>query len=71
MACRLVRELKLGLFVNPMTSQAASKIVFRDLGIDSQQSGRSSHLRTHDDGGMDSSDINQTIEMLKIVRSRA
>jgi hypothetical protein len=32
MACRLFRELKLGLFANPITEREVSKIVFRDIG---------------------------------------
>lgn len=44
MACRLVRELKLGLFVGPMTELegAMSQIVFKDIkqhGISFEQRG--------------------------------
>jgi hypothetical protein len=32
MACRLFRELKLGLFVGPVSEGAISQLVFRDMG---------------------------------------
>jgi hypothetical protein len=32
MACRLFRELKLGIIIGPMTEGAISKLVFRDMG---------------------------------------
>lgn len=37
MACRLFRELKLGIFRDPMTEQAVSKVVFRDIGLMSHE----------------------------------
>jgi hypothetical protein len=32
MACRIFRELKLGLIEGPITEEAISKLVFRDIG---------------------------------------
>ena len=55
MACRLFRELKLGLFVKPMTEDTISNIVIRDIGtIPSQHSRFIFELRTLDDTGTDS-----------------
>jgi hypothetical protein len=54
MSCRLFRELKLGLFVDPMGEEAMSKIVFRDMAtIPRHQSGHAYELRTREDAGMD------------------
>lgn len=52
MACRLFRELKLGLSVEPMSERAISHIVFRDIGVVPQQSS-GQILDTIDDVGMD------------------
>ena len=54
MACRLFRELKLGLFVKPMTEDTISNIVIRDIGtIPSQHSRFTFEPRTLDDAGAD------------------
>jgi len=54
MACRIFRELKLGLFADPMTDQDISKIVGRDIGaIQQLQSGYAFELHTPDDAGVD------------------
>jgi hypothetical protein len=54
MACRLFRELKLGLFPGPPTVGKISEILFRDVGIITQQhSGHAFELRTLDDAGTD------------------
>jgi len=60
LACRLVRELKLGVFDDAIDAHAVSKIVFRDIGFISQEdSERTSELHTHDDTGMNTSDANE------------
>jgi len=48
LGCRLFRELKLGLYAEPMTDRAISKIVFRD--IPWQPSGHGFELSTLDTG---------------------
>ena len=49
MACRLVRELKLGQFSDPMTEGAISQIVFIDMGnMPRQRSAHAFELRTDD-----------------------
>jgi len=49
LGCRLFRELKLGLYAEPMTERAISKIVFRDMGnIPRQPSGQGFELSTLD-----------------------
>jgi hypothetical protein len=54
MACRLFRELKLGLFVKPMTEDTISNIVIRDMGtVPSQHSQFTFELCTLDDTGTD------------------
>jgi hypothetical protein len=54
MACRLVRELKLGHFRDLMTEGAISKIVFNDMGdIPQQQSGHGCELGVHDNADTD------------------
>lgn len=58
LACRLVRELKLGVYEDLMTQHAISKIVFRDIGNSSQQqSGCTSEPRTHDSADMCACDV--------------
>ncbi|KIM86339.1 hypothetical protein PILCRDRAFT_4842 [Piloderma croceum F 1598] len=53
-ACRLVRELKLGLFREANTEIVVSNVVFRDMGIVSQQeSGSTSELDTRGTIGVD------------------
>jgi len=54
MACRLFRELKLGLFADPMAETAISKIVGRDIGtITQHHSAHAYELRTFDDTSED------------------
>jgi len=54
LACRLFRELKLSLSMEPMTEGAISHVVFRDIGtIPQQSSGETSDLGTIDDLGTD------------------
>jgi hypothetical protein len=49
MACRLFRELKLGLFADPMAEKAISKLVGRDIGtITQHHSAHAYELRTFD-----------------------
>ena len=49
LGCRLFRELKLGLYADPITDRVISKIVFRDMGnIPRQPSGQGSELFTLD-----------------------
>jgi hypothetical protein len=50
MACRIFRELKLGLIVGPITEGAISKLVFKDIGyIPEQHSEHTFDLATPDD----------------------
>jgi hypothetical protein len=54
MACRLYMELRLGLFADPITDGAISKVVFKNIGIIHQQhSGDTSELRSLDDEDVD------------------
>lgn len=54
MACRLFRELKLGLFADPMTEDMISNIVIRDMGtIPTEHSRFTFELRALDDPGAD------------------
>jgi len=56
MACRIFRELKLGLFADPITDEAISNIVFKDMGaIPQPQSGHVFELHTLGDAGRDNS----------------
>jgi len=58
MACRIFRELKLGLYAQPMTDGTISKIVFRDLGtLPPQQSADS------DDVAMDTGDAREVLDI--------
>jgi len=54
-ACRLVRELKLGLFWEEKTEIMVSNVVFRDIGIivPHQESEGASELGTGDTTGID------------------
>ena len=55
-ACRLVRDLKLSLFQEAATEIVVSNVVFRDMGIFSQQeSGSTSELDTRDTISVDTS----------------
>jgi hypothetical protein len=47
LACRLVRELKLGVYENLMSQHAILKIVIRDIA----------ELRTHDSADMDTYNV--------------
>jgi hypothetical protein len=54
LACRLFRELKLGLIVGPMTEEAISNLVFREMvTIPLQHSQHAFELRTLDDVGVE------------------
>jgi hypothetical protein len=54
MACRLFRELKLGLLKDPMPELAVSKIVFKDIiNLPRQESEDEFELRALNDSGMD------------------
>jgi hypothetical protein len=65
LACRLFRELKLGLFMDSETEGAISRIVFQDLGkISHHQSGGTSELRTYD--GAAETDTSGTVGTLDI-----
>jgi hypothetical protein len=51
LACRLFRELKLGLLEDPMPELTVSKIVFRDIGtISQQESGDEFEYTVNEDG---------------------
>jgi hypothetical protein len=71
MACRLVRELKLGQSSDPMTERAISKIVFNEMGemgdVPQQRSGHAFELRS-DMGTRDAGD--RTTRDVKIHASR-
>jgi hypothetical protein len=59
-ACRLVRELKLGLFRETKTEIVVSNVVFRDMGIVSQpESGSTSELDTPGTIGVDTSGVDK------------
>jgi len=61
MACRIFRELKLGLFADPITDGVISNIVFKDMGIIPQpQSGHVFELQNLGDVGGDASNGTQT-----------
>ena len=58
MACRLFRELKLDLMINPMADGAISKIIKRDMGsILQQQSDHAFALHAIDEGDEGDVDI--------------
>jgi len=49
MACRLFRELRLGLFADPMADRIFSKVVFKNMDSMNQQGGE---LQSLDDVGV-------------------
>jgi hypothetical protein len=53
LACRLFRELKLGLFADPLTEPTISNVVFRDIRTPEQQSRHAFELCTLDNAGVD------------------
>jgi len=56
MACRTYRDLRRGLFADPMTDGAISNLVFRDMGtIPQQQSEHVFEMRSLDDAGINAS----------------
>ena len=53
MACRLFRELKLGLFIGPVSEGAISQLVFRDMcASPHHRDGDAFGLHTVDDAGV-------------------
>jgi hypothetical protein len=52
MACPLFRELRLGLFINPMADCTFSKVVFRNMDSMNQQGGDAFELQSLDDVGI-------------------
>ncbi|KIM84940.1 hypothetical protein PILCRDRAFT_817773 [Piloderma croceum F 1598] len=62
MACRLFRELKLGLFADPMAEKAISKIVCKDIGTITQyHSAHAYELRTFDGTDEDTGDTDRRV----------
>jgi len=61
MACRIFRELKLGLFADPITDRVILNIVFKDMGIIPQpQSGHVFELHNLGDAGGDTINVRHT-----------